>query len=200
MAVATAWGGFVLAATDGAMAGEIEDHAAKFVDGLADKAINALTVPNISTTERSNRFRVLLNENFAVKTIARWVLGRHWNKATEGQQEEYMRLFEDLLVVTYVDRFAKYSGEQLKISKTQTAGDKDIVVYSDIMRNDGGKPLDVAWRLRTKDGSFKIVDVMVEGVSMGQTQRSEFASVIRQNGGKIEGLLAELRKRIDKSA
>ena len=44
--------------------------------------------------------------------------------------------------------------------------------------------------------TYKIIDVMVEGVSMGQTQRSEFSSVIRQHGGKVEGLLAELRKRV----
>jgi phospholipid transport system substrate-binding protein len=54
----------------------------------------------------------------------------------------------------------------------------------------------VDWRLRAREGNYKIIDLMVEGLSMGQTQRSEFASVIRQNGGTVEGLLSELRKKV----
>ncbi|HJO97653.1 MAG TPA: ABC transporter substrate-binding protein [Rhodospirillales bacterium] len=46
-----------------------------------------------------------------------------------------------------------------------------------------------------RNGSYLIIDVMVEGVSMGQTQRSEFASVIRRNGGEVKGLIAKLRDR-----
>ena len=54
------------------------------------------------------------------------------------------------------------------------------------------------WRARTGGGQYKITDVMVKGVSISQTQRSEFASVIRESGGKVEGLLTELRKRVKK--
>ena len=54
----------------------------------------------------------------------------------------------------------------------------------------------VAWRVRGKNGTYKIVDIMVEGISMVVTQKSEFASFIRKNGGSIGSLLAELRKRI----
>jgi phospholipid transport system substrate-binding protein len=55
----------------------------------------------------------------------------------------------------------------------------------------------VNWRVRLRDGKYKVIDVMVEGISMGQTQRSEFSSVIRKNGGKVKGLLVELRKRLN---
>ncbi|MHA1598258.1 MAG: MlaC/ttg2D family ABC transporter substrate-binding protein [Alphaproteobacteria bacterium] len=128
------------------------------------------------------------------------MLGRYWKKASKQEQTEYMNLFEDLLVVTYVDRFSKYSGENLKVKKSTASGAKDIVVFSEIVRLNNAAPLNVDWRVRARDEGFKIIDVMVEGVSMGQTQRSEFASVIRQNGGKVEGLLVELRKRVSKDA
>lgn len=170
--------------------------AEEFIAGLADEAIQALTMPNISRDEREKRFRDMLHKNFAIKTIARWVLGRHWKKATKEQRDEYMHLFEELLVVTYVDRFTQYSGENLKIVKSLANNPKDAMVFSEIVRQ-GTQPVHVDWRVRTSDSTtFKIIDVMVEGVSMGQTQRSEFASVIRQNGGKVEGLLAVLRKRV----
>jgi len=179
---------------------EIEQQAKSFIDGLAGDAINALTVSDSTEEQRSERFRQLLVENFAVKTIGRWVLGRHWKKATRAEQKEYLDLFQELLIVTYVSRFSSYSGESLKIDKTVANGKSDVIVYSSIVRDNSQPALHVDWRVRSRKSTLKIVDVIVEGVSMGQTQRSEFASVIRQHGGKVEGLLAELRKRISKSA
>jgi phospholipid transport system substrate-binding protein len=67
-------------------------------------------------------------------------------------------------------------------------------------RTDGLQPLKVNWRVRARGENFKIIDIIVEGISMGQTQRSEFASVIRQNGGDIENLLSLLRKRLRNDA
>ena len=162
---------------------------------MADKAIAALAEDHITREEQVRRFRALLNEHFAVKTIGRWVLGRYWRKATKKERGEYLTLFEELIVATYVDRFTKYSGETLSVVSTAPKGKKDTMVFSHIKRLDGDPPLKVNWRVRMLKGGHRIVDVMVEGISMGQTQRSEFASVIRKNGGKIEGLLSELRER-----
>ena len=175
-------------------------RAGKFISSLADKAIAALTEPSVSREERKTRFRVLLNEHFAVDTIGRWVLGRHWSEATESEQKEYLDLFETLIVATYVDRFNSYSGEKLTVDGTVPATGGDLLVNSRITRPVGGDPLDVGWRVRSRDGQFKIVDVIVAGVSMGQTQRSEFSSVIRRSGGKVEGLLAKLREDLKKGA
>ena len=174
---------------------EIEQQAKLFISGLAGDAINALTLPG-STEQRTQRFRQLLNDNFAVGTIARWVLGRHWKKASKNERAEYMKLFEELLIVTYVGRFSSYSGETLTIDKSIPNGKSDVIVFSSIVRDKSQPPLHVDWRVRYRKSTLKIVDVIVEGVSMGQTQRSEFASVIRQNGGKVEGLLAVLRERV----
>jgi len=175
---------------------KIELQAKSFIDGLAGAAISALTAPGSTEAQRAQRFRQLLDENFAVNTIARWVLGRHWRNATKAERVEYLKLFQELLIATYVNRFASYTGETLKIDKTVLTGDNDVTVYSSIVRDTSQPPLHVDWRVRSRKNSLKIIDVIVEGVSMGQTQRSEFSSVIRQNGGKLEGLLIELRKRI----
>jgi phospholipid transport system substrate-binding protein len=172
------------------------ENAEQFISGLANQAIDALTTTGISKQERQKRFRVMLTDNFAIKTIARWVLGRYWKKSSETEKTEYLKLFEKLLIVTYVDRFSSYSGENLRVVNSLVNNSKDAVVFTEIGRH-GVPPLHVDWRVRSKDNvTFKIIDVLVEGVSMGQTQRSEFASVIRQHGGKVEGLLVELRKRV----
>ncbi len=177
-------------------ADEFSDGAKKFIEILTSDAISMLTVENISKTERADRFRRLMNKNFAIKGIAKFVLGRHWRKTTEAEKKEYLRLFEDLLVVTYADRFARYSGEKLMVNNSEVRGKGDALVHTIMIRVDGAKPLKVAWRVRGKAGNYKIVDIMVEGISMVVTQKSEFASFIKKNGGSLGPLLLELRKRI----
>jgi phospholipid transport system substrate-binding protein len=179
-----------------ASAADGAQDAEAFIVGLADQAIAALTPPGISRDEREARARVLLKDNFAVPTIGQFVLGRYWRNATLEEQKEYLELFEKLIVVTYVDRFSRYSGERLKVTRVlsdQESG--DAIVYSEITRP-AGDPIEVGWRVRKYGSRFKIVDVLVEGVSMGQTQRSEFSSVIRNNGGSLAALLDEMRRRV----
>ncbi len=170
--------------------------ARNFIETLADQTIQTLAVKGISRTERVARFRKLLTRNFDIETIGRWVLGRFWRHANIAQKKEYLKLFENLIVGTYADRFERYAGEKLLIVKALSQSDKDVVVYTKIARPTSEAPLKVDWRVRLRGGNFVIVDVIVEGVSMGQTQRSEFASAIRRDGG-LDGFIAELKKRVD---
>lgn len=184
----------VLMAMPGARAEPLADGAGEFISSLAGKAIAALTEEGISRDQKVARFRDLLNDNFAVRSIGRWVLGRYWRKATYAERSEFLTLFENLIVINYVNRFEKYSGETLTVTKTVVKKAGDVIVFTQISRSEGVKPINVDWRVRTDKGEYKIVDVIVEGISMGQTQRSEFASVIRQTGGKVKGLIEKLRK------
>lgn len=188
--------GLVVIAAAAAQAANPASDARAFIEGLADKAIAALTVRSISEDERQRRARALLQDNFAVPTIGQFVLGRYWRTATAEERTEYLRLFEDLIVYTYVDRFSRYSGERLQTTRTSTEPESgDVIVYSEITRP-AGPPVEVGWRVRRQGDVFRIVDVYVEGVSMGQTQRSEFSSVIRNNGGSVAALLDEMRRRL----
>ncbi|MEK7820602.1 MAG: ABC transporter substrate-binding protein [Pseudomonadota bacterium] len=175
-------------------------EAGAFIESLADKAVAALTEKNTPREERIRRFRLLLNEHFAVEIIARWVLGQGWRRASEAEKAEYLGLFEDLIVFSYVDRFTEYAGERLTVFKTLKTENGDAIVYSIIARPNMPEPLEVDWRIRTRDGRYKIVDVMVKGISMGVTQSQEFASVMNRNNGSMAGFLGELRERVRKGA
>ncbi len=188
---------FVHAAPVAVAADEAAAQEAKaFVTELAEQTVQSLTEKGIDKTERRKRFRTLMLENFAFQGIAKWVLGRYWRRASADERTEYLKLFEDLMVVIYADRFAKYSGEKLDIGKSEIRGANDILVHTVINRPEGLKPVAVIWRMRQREDTFKIVDLMVEGLSMGLTQQKEFSSVIRQNGGRVQGLLDELKKRL----
>jgi len=191
--IAVAAGGGLASA---ARADDYGDGTKVFIKALAENAIASLTVKDLSKRERDRRFRSLMLDNFAISGIAKFVLGRHWPRATDQEKTEYLKLFEDLMVATYAERFSKYAGETLEVEQAEVRGEHDVIVYSTIKRVDGTEPIKVAWRVRGKPGGFKIVDVIVEGISMVQTQKSEFASFIQQHDGNLGALLTEIRKRI----
>jgi phospholipid transport system substrate-binding protein len=168
--------------------------AANFVASLGDEVIRAVSAgmgPGQSVGILGDIFR----RGFDVPTIGRFVLGRYWNVATPAQQQEYLRLFEEMIVRTYARRFDEYSGEVFQVMGTQPVSETDVQVRTQVVRPDG-PPVMVDWRVRQLGGGNKIVDVAVEGVSMLVTQRNEFASVIQRGGGNVEALLAALRQQV----
>jgi len=174
----------------------LRDDAGKLIATLADTALKSLTDPDLPAEVRRERVRNLLHTYFDFKAISRWVLGRYWRRATESERERFNTLFEDLMVYSYADRFAKYSGEKLEINKVDVRGEKDALVHSVLQRPNRQKPVDVIWRVRKSKDRTVIVDIMIEGISMGITQQKEYASVIRNNGGKVAGLIGELEKQL----
>lgn len=172
------------------------DAARQFIASLADRAIQALTTADIPRAERIRRFRTLFNDHFAVNDIGKWVLGRYWSRATPAEQAEYLRLFEDYIVASYVDRFAAYTGERLRIVRDLVEDDGRATVFSEITLPESGKtPIRVDWRVEGTAPALKVVDLVVEGVSMSTTLRSEFGSIARRDGGKLDGLFAVLREK-----
>jgi len=172
-----------------------ETAQTKFIQGLGDRAIAILADKKNGPDQRSEKFRAMLRDSFDLPTIGRFVLGRTWLSASPAQQEEYMRLFEALVVKTYSDRFALYTGEGFRVRNSHPEGEKDFIVVSEITHPDGSTPTEVDWRVRQKDGKLGIIDVVVEGVSMSVTQRQEYAAVIQRNGGNIDALLDMMRQR-----
>lgn len=185
----------MVGARAGARADAIEDGSRQFIQSVADKAIESLTAKDIPKAERVSRFRVLFNENFAVTQIGKFVLGRYWRSASEAEQAEYLGLFEDLMVVSYVDRFSSYAGEALSLKEARTENQTNVTVFSEIKRPGGTKPIQVNWRVGTNGTIYKILDVVIEGASLSNTLRSDFGSIVRQKDGKISGLIDELRKK-----
>jgi len=167
----------------------------EFIRSLSNSAIDSLATTNLSDAERENRFRTLLTENFDVPSIARFVLGLYWPRATEEQRKQYMTLFEDFIVKSYAKRFADFSGDGLKTGNVTKVTNTDAVVSSLIKGAEAAPAARIDWRVRAEDTHYKIVDVMVEGISMSVTHRDEFAAVIRNNGGTVEGLIAALKKK-----
>jgi len=174
-------------------ASTLEERSEAFIRSLAREAIESLTKKETLRDIRIGNFRKLFNRHFAVRSIGRFVLGRNWRKATNEEQKEYLSLFEDFMVVSYVDRFQRYAGLGLKVTKAREERKTLATVFTEIDRPNNSKPVQVLWRVGARGETMKILDVVVEGASMSQTLRSDFSSIIRQKEGKVSGLLEELR-------
>ena len=84
--------------------------AAAFVDALARQALAVLGSPGCTLDEREVKVRALLRQNFDLKLIGRFVMGKAWKRATAGQRAEYQRLFGEYLLRTYSRRLGGYAG------------------------------------------------------------------------------------------
>lgn len=172
--------------------------ASAFIQMLGNKTIATFADKSLSREQAVERFRTLLHDGFDVPYIGRWVLGRYWNQATPAEQAEYQKLFERLIVDTYANRFVDYSGQTFKIAGTRPEAGEDTTVTTQIIRPDG-PPINADWRVRKTGSGYRIIDVAVEGVSMGLTQRQEFASVIQGGGGQVAALIQALRQKVGRS-
>lgn len=182
----------VIAVTAAAGQGNVTEGAKNFIASMGDRGINFLGNEGMSQDAKTAEFKNLLNESFDMNTIGRFSLGNYWNKATPAQQQEYLQLFNTMIVRVYSKRFSDYKGQQFEVRSARVEG-KDTLVTSFIVPGDGPE-VQVDWRVRNKGGSYKVVDIIVEGVSMSQTQRADFASVIQRGGGNVDVLLQHLRQ------
>jgi len=166
----------------------------RIVQTLGDDALKELVQKNITKAQREKKMAALLDKYFDLRTIGRFALGRNWRSADSKQQSEYMILFRKMVIRNYAERFGEYSGEIFEVTGYRDLNKRDSLVHSKIVPADRS-PVAVDWRLRAEknDNGFRVVDVIVEGVSMIQTQRSEFESLISQNGGDFDAFLAALK-------
>jgi len=171
--------------------------AAQFIQSLGNKALTSLTAKDLPAAERATRVRSLLREDFDVPTIGRFVAGPAWKSATPAQRQQYMSLFEDMIVKTYTQRFADYSGQSFKVQNSSDLGGGDSLVRSQILQNDG-PPVQVDWRVRNNNGSMKVVDVVVEQISMSVTQQQDFSSAMKGTAD-LGKLIATLQARVGKA-
>lgn len=170
--------------------------AAGFINNLVNEALKALDNQQLAPQDREKRFRTLLESDFDMPRISRFVLGRYWNDASDQDKQNFQKLFQEYVIRSYSTRFSAYSGEQVKVTGSRPVDEKTTVVMSQVIRPNGAPPAKVDWRVRKEDDGFKITDVDVEGISMLITQREEFSTVIQRSGGTVSGLNNALQQKL----
>ena len=130
--------------------------------------------------------------NFEIPLIARIALGKHWRRTSQSDRVTYTAVFGEFLLLTYGSKLAAFERDKFEVVGAVPRGRRDIVVQTRISQP-SGSPIKAGWRVRLFKGEPRIIDIVIEGVSMALNQRQEFASVLTRNG--LGGLMEMLRAR-----
>jgi phospholipid transport system substrate-binding protein len=120
----------------------------------------------------------------------RLAVGRSWNQASPEQRKQLVDEFRRMLVRTYSTAVSAYEGQTMKVLPVRMKPDDTEVTVRNQYIRPGAKPVALDYSMRKTDGGWKIFDIVVEGVSLVLTYRSEFDAVVKQQG--IDGLIKQL--------
>jgi phospholipid transport system substrate-binding protein len=170
------------------------ESARALIEEVSAEVLTILSDQSRGNRQKFDALVVLLDEPIDLDLVGRLILGRYWRTADDGQRQQYLELFREYALANLASKLHLYRGQSFEVTGAKVVSDKDALVTSRIL-SAGEPPLQVDWRLREQnDGGLVTIDLIVEGVSLIVTLRSEFAAVIERLG--FEGLLAELRQRI----
>lgn len=168
-----------------------ENGARDFIDGLGKEVLAQAKDTSRSTAEKETALKDLFFRSVDVDWIGKFVLGRFWRTASESQQQQYLNNYRNFISTNYTSRLRDYTGETYKITGTRDDGDGKYLVSMQIVRPNG-QNVETDYKVK-EEGGYKIVDIVVEGVSLITTQRSEFSSAVSRKG--LDFLIEQLAKK-----
>ncbi len=177
------------AAAGDATAGEA---ATRFIEGLADDTLSIIkSVPD--KKEKQVKLEALFSQHVDIPWIGRFVLGRFWKQASPAQQADYLNKYQGFIISHYTSHLTDYSdGAYRVINIRQDAADEFTVSMQ--IQPPNRDPIQVDYRVRGSGGGvMKIFDIVIEGVSLIATQRSEFSSVVQNKS--LDVLIKQLEEK-----
>ena len=134
--------------------------------------------------------------NFDLERISRLVLGKTWRSIDENQKQKFQAEFKTMLLRTYAVALGKYKDQEIEFKPFRMEpDDKQATVKTQIIQK-GGQPISVDYTLAKTENSWKVFDIVIEGVSLVTNYRSQFAAEIKNNG--IDSLISKLSEKNNK--
>ena len=172
------------------------DRATAFITTAGGKFVAAI---NGTGTLEQRRLVLggIVDDAVDVNGVARSCLGRFWRTATAAQQQQYLELFRNALVVNIASKIGEYQGVRFVVGATQ---DRDVgELVSTTIERPNNPPVNVQWVVANAGTDPKVVDVIAEGTSLRITQRDDYASFLTQHGDNIDGLLDAIRHQLSQN-
>ncbi|MES2294813.1 MAG: ABC transporter substrate-binding protein [Pseudomonadota bacterium] len=179
--------------------------AEDFVQDNIHKGLELLNNKQLPADQRRAQFETFLLGLTDMKRIADFTLGQYRRSASPADLAAFEGAFQNYAVAVYQSYFAKYAGQTLKVTGSQTRAPDDFIVATQLVDpNDksGQQPLEVDFRVRTDSGKPVVVDFSVAGIWLALEERDQFTAFLGQNNGNIHTLnshLSELAKQFRNS-
>jgi phospholipid transport system substrate-binding protein len=172
------------------------EAAEVFIKKITNQGIEELINSNVSATEKQERFTKLFNEDLDLDFIGKFVLGRYWRTANAKQRSEFIDVYRKLNIQTWSARFDEFKGKHFEFDGVENSKSADQVFVNTKVPMEEGAPAIVKWRVKETNGKMKVVDIIIENVSLAQTSRSEYTAYIKNSPNGIDGLIQDLKKRL----
>lgn len=158
------------------------DGAEQVVIILQDGLIQAMQQgQKIGYRDRLKLLAPIIQQTHDLAAIIRSVLGTHWIKLDADQQQAITQVFQENSIATYADRFNQYDGEQFKIVEQAQLPRGRILIRSQLIRTDGN-PVNFDYVMNKSSESWRIINIVVDGVSDLALKRAEYNAVLQKNG------------------
>jgi len=168
--------------------------AEDFVKEVTKEGIEQIINADVSMAEKDARFEKLFDTYLDLDYIGKFVLGRYWKTATEKQQKEFIAVYRDFNVKTWSKRFDEFKGKNFDFDGTSPSNSEGQIFVNTSVKMNEGAPVKVIWRV--KDGAkLKIVDIIIENVSLAVTARNEYTAYIKQAPNGLDDLIKDLKQK-----
>jgi len=169
------------------------------VETGVNKVLKTLSDPAFKAKPKDQKITAISTEIesvFDFEELSKRTLGREWKNFSAEQQTEFVKLFKELLQGVYADRLLAYSDQKVIYDKEIMLKEGQAEVQSYLQTSDGTK-IPLFYRLTDKSGSWKVYDMVIEGVSMVKNYRTQFRDIL--SNGSPDKLLEILREKAKKS-
>lgn len=168
-----------------------QEAAVSLVKNVSAQVIDLIRQPGAAQS-KVGPLKSIMEQNVAMRDVAGFALGRYARSANPSQRDRYVAAYADYVARTYAGKFSEYGGETISVTNAQDFGRKGIFVNSVV--NARGQNINIGWQVREdRTGALKIIDISVDGLSMAESQRSEFTRMLSEMGGDIDAFIARLQ-------
>jgi len=168
-----------------------EDRARALVGQLSQELI-ALLRSGRSEAQLYGDFERLLARYGDMPVVAASVLGPPWRSASTAQKQAFVAAFQTYLARKYGRQFREYQNATIAIGRVRAGGNAGVLVATTISRP-GRDPFAVEWQVSERSGTPKVVNLIIEGVSMLTNERAEVGAMLEASGGSIDALTRKMR-------
>lgn len=164
-----------------------------FIQNMGDEIINTAKNTKLKDQQKRQKIINIIDSSIDAKWIARFVLGKHYKTANEEQRKLFMSYYRDFMINTYGPKFNNYDGKKFNTNSVEKQNNF-YLVKSEFIPKNSNTTIFFDFRVIEVEGKFLIVDFIAEGISLIETQRSEFNSSINQDG--LDKFLENLKNRV----
>jgi phospholipid transport system substrate-binding protein len=166
----------------------------KFIQTIVNEASEAL-IDNVSKEDKMSKLKAIALKSVDIKGIGMYTIGSHKKNLSESQKEDYYELFEEYFLKSFASRLSDYTDPRINVISQEKINKKYTIVSSILLGTEKTPEINIDWRVYTKNKDKPLIrDLIIEGLSLAKTQKEEFNSVILNNEGNINALLANLKE------